>query len=104
MSIYTNIDSLLSAPIDTKVSAQEFLNKLTSREQEQIIDAMYLGRDHIHYNKIREENLPINDNRLNHIPNEDFARILSEKGRNVNVYLKKIVECAKESNIDLNEI
>lgn len=104
MSIYTNIDSLLNISIDTRSSAQEFLNKLTSREQEQIIDAMYLGRDHIHHNKIREENLPINDNRLNHIPNEDFARILSEKGRNVDIYLKKIVECAKASNIDLNKI
>ena len=104
MSIFDNINSLLHNPRNTEASVQILLNGMTVKEQEQLIDAMYLGRDHIQLQKIRKENLPINSNRQSHIPKEDFARILYEKGTNLETYFASAIRCARNSKIDLNEI
>ena len=104
MSISKNIDSLLRYPKDTEESLQMLLNTMTVREQEQLIDAMYLGRNHIHCQEIREEDLPISINRQSHLSNKDFASILYGKRASLETYFNSAIRCASQSNIDLNEI
>src|SRR5690554_1599186 len=83
--------------------AQVYLNTLSPFVQEQLIAALYIGREHIHSNKLRSD-MEISRHYTDHINKNDgeYARILYEKGQNGINYLNKLQLCAKASSFDLN--
>ena len=101
MPIYEAISSLKSSKPSSVGGAQVFLNTLTPKVQIQLISAIYIGREHIHCSRLRDDT-EINRTYTAHISNDEFAQIISEKGDNAITYLDKLVFCARASNFDLN--
>ena len=86
------------------ITAQNFLDTLDLETQQQLIAAIYLGREHIHVSTLRNDVMPMNRDYVEHIHNDEYANIIYEKGLNIITYLNKLEECAKNSNFDLNKI
>lgn len=103
MSIYTAINSLQANIPRSVAEAQSFLDKLPSDIQEQLICAIYLGREHIHSSQLRDD-IEISRSYTDHVSQDEYARILHEKGSNVITYLKQLDVCAKASGFDLNTL
>ena len=103
MSVTTAIASLKSEVPVTAAEAKAFLDSLTADVQEQLIAAVYLGREHIHSTALRQD-LKISRSYTDQIAKEDYPRILHEKGENVSTYLSKLEECATASGFDLNAL
>lgn len=103
MPIYTEIDVLRNNPPASEVDAQVFLDSLPPKLQEQLICAVYLGRDHIHSNSLRDD-VELSCLATDHIPREDYARILYEKSSCIPGYLESLISCAQQSGFDLNAL
>lgn len=103
MSLYNAIEALKAAAPKSEEAAQQFLDSLPQLTQEQLIAAIYIGRDHLHATSLRTDE-PISRTTTDHIERGEYARIISEKGKNGITYLDKLVECAKASNFDLNAL
>ena len=103
MSVY---DAMLALRAKTPTSvedARKFLATLPVRTQQQLIAAIYLGREHIHCREIRTDTeIEMSCAYISHIDQDDYANIIWEKGVNVISYLDKIEECARTSGFDLN--
>lgn len=100
MSVVNAITSLKAIVPLTAADARAFLEVLPTDIQDQLIAALYLGREHIHCSKLRDD---IEMSRLytDHISRDEYANVLSEKGTNVATYLNKLEECASASGFDL---
>lgn len=98
--------NLLKANIPcSREAAQKFLGTLSPSVQRQLIAAIYLGREHIHSSRLREdEAIEMNCSFIDHIEQDEYANILWEKGNSVAVYLNKLEECASASGFDLNRL
>lgn len=103
MSIYQAIETLRKSVPMSESDAERFLSSLSNKEQEQIIAAIYIGRDHIHESSLRSEG-EISRRATDHIPEKDYARIIHEKNSNVAIYLDKLLSCAKQSDFDLDTL
>jgi len=103
MSIYQAIETLNDSVPMSLSDAEKFLSSLSEKEQEQIIAAIYIGRDHIHDDSLRSSD-EISRRATDHIPKDDYARIIYEKNSNVAIYLKKLLSCAEKSGFDLNNL
>jgi len=102
MPLYQEIENLIHAVPMNELAAERFLSGLSDVMQQQIIAAIYIGRDHIHSETL--ERMDISRDFIDHIGKEDYARIISEKGDNIATYLKKMVACANASGFDLNTL
>lgn len=88
-------------------NVQYFLDQYPASVQLQFVSALYHGRTHIHQTEfsINEEDPRIfGTKNADHIPNNEYARLISEKGNNVVTYLNKFRECANNSNFDINSL
>lgn len=103
MPIYQAIQNLKASLPLSKQGAAAFLNGYTPKIQEQLINAIYIGREHIHETQLRED-VDISCNYVSHIPQEDYPRVIAEKGNNSAKYLDKLEECAHTSSFDLNDL
>lgn len=103
MPIYNAMNTLKASIPSSPEAAQVFLNTLPSDVQEQLVCAIYLGREHIHSSELRND-IEISRAYTDHINKVDFARIIHEKGDNVITYLDKLVACSKASGIDLRTL
>lgn len=100
MSIYTIISNLRSTPPKSEAAAAEFLASLSPKQQRHLIAAVYLGRDHLHSNEMRKD-VDLTSAAIDHIPTDDYARILSEKSGSLDTYLGQLIACAAASKFDL---
>lgn len=103
MPIYNAMNNLKASIPRSAEAAQVFLNTLSSNVQEQLISAIYLGREHINSIKLRDD-VEINRSYIDHVNKNEYAQIIYEKGDNVITYLDKLVECAKASGVDLKTL
>ena len=103
MSVYAAINSIKSTIPTSVEDAQAFLDTLPIDVQEQLISAVYLGREHINTDHLRED-VDISRSYTAHIGRDEYARILYEKGENVAHYLERLESCAKASGFDLNTL
>lgn len=103
MPIYAAMNELKSKLPRSVEDAQVFLDTLSPDVQEQLISAIYLGREHIHSTKLRND-VEISRSYTDHIGKDEYARILHEKGDNVITYLNKLESCAKTTGFDLNAL
>ena len=103
MSIYQAIQNLKVSQPQSEQGAATFLSNYTPKVQEQLINAIYLGREHIHATKLRDD-VEISCKFVQHIPSEEYPRIIAEKGENTEKYLEKLEECANASKFDLNNL
>lgn len=103
MPLYEEIEDLIQAVPMTQAAAERYLSGLSDKEQQQIIAAIYIGRDHLHSQSLNT-NDEISRRCVDHISKDDYAEIISEKGENVATYLKKIITCANASGFDLNTL
>lgn len=101
MPIYHAISSLKSSAPLSQVQAKAFVDSLSPKVQQQIIAAIYIGRDHIHSEKWNED-VMLSTESINHIPQEDYARIVYEKNDALINYLNSIERCARNEGFDLN--
>ena len=102
MDIYSAINQVMKKPPRSEVEAEIFLKSLEQKVQKQLINAIYLGRDHLHHTSMRADIDPTCA-ATDHIQPEEYALILWEKasGRAVVTYLGKLQECAAASQYDL---
>lgn len=103
MNIYAAIDKLKSSIPRSVADAQVFLDTLPSNVQEQLISAVYLGREHIHSSSLRDD-LEVNRSYTDHLSKDEYAEILHEKGENLIIYLDKLESCATAADFDLNRL
>lgn len=80
--------------------AQRFLSGLSEEVQEQLIAAIYIGRDHIHANEFIE-GAEISRKATDHIAKKEYARILEEKSSSLQLYLGSLKRCAAAGGFDL---
>lgn len=106
MSIYNVINSLKEITPLTLENAQKFLDEITALEREQLIAAIYLGREHIHCTELKnnDSDLELSRSYTDHIGRDEYARILHEKGKSINTYLDKLVSCAVVSKFNLDNL
>ncbi|ARJ43693.1 hypothetical protein B1H58_17670 [Pantoea alhagi] len=110
----TDINNLISAasphiPFRSENAAQQFLSQHTVSDQAALVSALYIGRDHLHDDKIQPNYVPngIVFDRNFHtygvtsgrwlIEPTDFARILYEKNSQLTDYFTAFQRCAKAS-------
>lgn len=103
MSIYTIITNLRSTPPRSEAAAAAFLAALSLKQQQQLIAAVYLGRDHLHSSEMRTD-VDLTREAIDHIPANDYAQILWEKADSLDTYLGQLVACASASNFDLESM
>ena len=94
---------------DSEASAQRFLDGYDVSDQMALISALYIGRDHIHAQELREDFLKYaKTGELNRtweektVPPKDYATVLYEKGLNLNTYYDAFLRCMTNSNINLS--
>jgi phosphotransacetylase len=103
MSLSNAIKTLQSNIPANEEQAQKFLDSLSQETQKKLIAAIYIGREHIHSTVMRED-MDIDSSYTDHIPKEDYARIVYERVGSLDLYFRKLEECAKNSNFDIEEI
>jgi hypothetical protein len=103
MPLYNAIRTLKQSVPMSEAQAQTFLNSLPLKIQEQIICAIYIGRDHIHSTVLSVE-AEISVAATDHIPKENYSRIIYEKGTNIITYLDALELCANNSKFNLNNL
>ncbi|KHT17581.1 hypothetical protein [Pectobacterium brasiliense] len=112
----TDISVLIQAadqfiPFKNEDIAQTFLNQYSEADQAALISALYIGRDHIHDEVIRDGYVPVdmafdrffitgNAPRW-YINPKEFARILHEKNSNVRIYYTAFLRCVAASQYSL---
>lgn len=102
MPVSTAIDKLIDlCPFASEAAAQRFLDTLPPDVQAQLIAAVYIGREHIHSKTLRND-VELSRDYTKHIPNDEYARIIDEKGENIVVYLDALKSCAASSSFNLN--
>jgi len=105
MPLYQAIKTLKENIPSSKESAQKFLDTIPLSVQQQLIAAIYLGREHIHSSQLRtDEDIEMSRSYTDHISQDEYANIIWEKGDNVITYLNKLEECASKSGFDLNTL
>jgi len=105
MPLYQAMNSLKANIPSSRETAQKFLAPLSPSVQQQLIAAIYLGREHIHSSKLRkDEDIEMSRSYTDYIGQDEYANILWEKGNNVITYLNKLEECANASGFDLNTL
>lgn len=105
MPLYQAMNALKATLPSSRDDAQKFLNTLSNSVQQQLVAAIYLGREHLHSSKLRnDENIEISRAYTDHIQQDEYADILWEKGDNLIIYLNKLEACAKASGFDLNTL
>ena len=105
MPLHQAINSLKANIPSSRETAQKFLDTLSPSIQQQLIAAIYLGREHIQSSKLRkDEDIEMSRSYTDHIEKDEYANILWEKGDNVITYLNKLEECANASGFDLNQL
>ncbi|MFC0269107.1 hypothetical protein [Kushneria aurantia] len=87
----------------SEAEAQRFLDSLDEETQDKVIAAIYLGRYHFDHTKIRSD-LDVSRGATDHIPRKDYARIIHEKSGNIELYLNKLEECARNSDFNIDSI
>ena len=88
-------------------AVQYFLDQYSVPVQLQFVSALYHGRTHIHQTEFSTESEDpriLGTENADHIPSNEYARLIWEKGNNVATYLNKFRECAKNSNFDINSL
>lgn len=102
-TVYDAIQDFISAGRLSESEAADLLSRYSSKVQEQLICAMYLGNAHLDYTELKESG----DNYIgytDHIPQSDYAKKIYEKNTNVPRYLEKALECARNSEFDLTRL
>lgn len=103
MSVYSAIQNLKASLPLSEQGAETLLSGYDPKTQEQLINAIYLGREHIHSAQLRDD-IEISCNYVRHISSDEYPRIIAEKGDNCATYLDKLEQCAKASGFDLNSL
>lgn len=115
----THIKQLIDAadpmiPFRSRSEADDFLQQYSLDDQAALVSALYIGRDHIHYNALNDDcfNAGIEFNRFFHtggdgdvrwlIEPSEFKDILYEKNTNLQTYYKAFLRCANGSELDLS--
>lgn len=105
MPLYQVMNSIKTNIPSSRETAQNFLDSLSPSLQQQLIAAIYIGREHIHSSTLREDgDIEMSRSYTDHIGQDEYANILCEKGDNVITYLNKLEECANASGFDLNTL
>lgn len=103
-----NLEDAINAYVPNSESAVKFfLNQYSDKVQLQFVSALYHGRTHIGQTNfcIEGENPAVIGTRnADHIAQNEYARLISEKGNNVVVYLNTFKNCAKNSGFDINSL
>lgn len=100
-NLTTSIQQFLTSSLSSKSEVQSFLDKYDAIVQLQFVSALYIGRNHIHLSRFREQpTILVAD----HINADEYARLIFEKGKNVNTYLEAFLRCAKEADYDINSL
>lgn len=79
---------------------RDFFYKLSDNDQLAVISAMYIGRNHLHLDKLKE-NISRNDH--DHIELEHFYSILVDKSNALPTYFETFLKCARASKFDFDE-
>lgn len=96
-------------PFNSEEIAQKYIDRLDQDDQIALISALYIGRNHIHSDKINDDHIEYllsgemdrhweKDN----ITKNMFARILYEKNTNLTNYYDSFIRCATNSGYDLH--
>ncbi|CAI0896872.1 hypothetical protein [Serratia grimesii] len=105
---------LSQIPFNSSSEAQGFLQPYTQDDQAALISALYIGRDHIHFNTIQEDYIPdsIPFDRYFHtggghgvrwlINPAEFKDILYEKSMSLKTYYGAFLRCTNGSGLDLS--
>lgn len=105
MPLYQAMNALKANIPSSREAAQKFLDHLPLPVQQQLIAAIYLGREHIHSIQLRtDEDIEMSRSYTDHIGQDEYPNIIWEKGDNVITYLNKLEECANASGFDLNTL
>jgi hypothetical protein len=105
MDIYHAIAATIQTPPKSLAQAHTLLSNYPLEIQTQLIAAIYLGRDHIHSSKMRDDT-DWTRSATDHISADDYARILYEKASAdaSTTYLESLLLCSKASGYDLNKM
>ena len=103
MDIYHAINSVMQNPPRNEQAAASFLAQYPAEVQEQLIAAVYLGRDHLHSSHMREDT-DWTRAATDHIKASDYPGILADKESAVQTYLSRLLQCSNASNYDLKKM
>ncbi|WDL83905.1 hypothetical protein IU367_06880 [Aeromonas bestiarum] len=92
-------------PFRSESDAAHFLETYAQSDRIAFASALYFGRSHVHYNEVSEDYAKFlfsgEMNRFweeSNVPQADIARILYEKGSNLNWYYDAFLRCTTNSN------
>ncbi|MCU7696999.1 hypothetical protein OD757_07165 [Acinetobacter sp. AYS6] len=97
------IADFLSTSINSINDVKYFLNRYPTTVQQQLVSALYHGRDHLHKSSL-SDNSVISTKNIDHIENSKYSNLIFEKGANVATYLQKFRECAAASNFNIDAL
>ncbi|EJL7016609.1 hypothetical protein NMT49_003573 [Vibrio cholerae] len=101
--LITNIRTHI--PFKSESDAADFLALYDAQDRIAFVSALYFGRSHIHDNEVSEDYAKFlfsgQMNRFweaDNVPQADIARVLYEKGNNLNTYYDAFLRCTTNSN------
>lgn len=109
-----HIDNLIQAitpiiPFATVADAQAFLDKYEQEDQSALITALYIGRSHLHCDKLSSDYEPgLFGGEIDrhwediNIPEKDRARVLFEKNTVLAAYYEAFIRSTDGSSYDRN--
>ncbi|MCT9166185.1 hypothetical protein B9X71_07870 [Acinetobacter baumannii] len=102
-TLSTAIAQFISSTMNSKNEVNDFLNQYSSDVQQQFVSALYHGRDHLHKSELRQD-INISRENVDHIQQNEYSRLIFEKGSNVTTYLQKFRDCAAVSNFNIDAL
>jgi hypothetical protein len=91
-----------------KQSIQKFLDEYSDEEQMLLVACMYIGREHMRFSHIQQPTpqsaYQLDRKFIDYIHKDDYANILYGKYSASRTYLRKIIDCAVNSNFNLSQI
>ncbi|GAB0149374.1 hypothetical protein McPS_21140 [Marichromatium sp. PS1] len=107
-----HIDDLINKirpliPFGSEQAAQAFIDSLGENDPIALISAMYIGRSHINSNEINDDYKELLfSGKIDRfwdedtVPENEIARVLHEKNKNLNIYYDAFMRCTTNSNFD----
>jgi hypothetical protein len=107
-----HIDQLLTnirvhIPFLSESDAADFLDDYDQSDRIAFVSALYFGRSHIHSNKVDNDYSEyLFSGKMNRfweqdsVDQDEIARVLYEKGNNLNTYYDAFLLCTTNSNYD----
>lgn len=103
LSIRNALLELRNLNITSSQDTKNFLQRFPPDMQEIILAAVFLGRDHLHEEVLRDD-IPMDTSGMHGLSFDKYPKRLYEFRGNIELYINSLIYCADNTNFNLENI